>query len=131
MELSEILPSPTVRKHQFFSSPPSLLSSSHNHTWLMETEDLTIWTFVGKVTSLLFNTLSRFVIAFLSRSNSHLNSKLMAAVTICPEPVSCSIQVSNCCFLTNMWVPQETGKIAWYSHLFKSFAVLWSMQQRL
>ena len=26
---------------------------------------LTIWTFVGKVMSLLFNTLSRFVIAFL------------------------------------------------------------------
>ena len=28
----------------------------------------TIWTFVGKVMSLLFNTLSRFVIAFLPRS---------------------------------------------------------------
>ena len=33
--------------------------------------DLTIQTFVGKVMSLLFNTLSRFVIAFLSR-NKHL-----------------------------------------------------------
>ena len=29
---------------------------------------LTAGTFVGKVTSLLFNTLSRFVIAFLTRS---------------------------------------------------------------
>jgi len=29
---------------------------------------LTIWTFVGKMMSLLFNTLSRFVIAFLPRS---------------------------------------------------------------
>ena len=29
---------------------------------------LTIWTFVGKVVSLLFNMLSRFVIAFLPRS---------------------------------------------------------------
>ena len=29
---------------------------------------LTIWTFVNKVMSLLFNTLSRFVIAFLPRS---------------------------------------------------------------
>ena len=29
---------------------------------------LTIWTFVGRATSLLFNTLSRFVIAFLPRS---------------------------------------------------------------
>ena len=32
---------------------------------------LTIWTFVGKVMSLFFSTLSRFVIAFLPRS-SHL-----------------------------------------------------------
>ena len=29
---------------------------------------LTIWTFVGKMMSLLFNTLSRFVIVFLLRS---------------------------------------------------------------
>ena len=40
---------------------------------------LTRETFVGKVMSLLFNTLSRFVIAFLPRSK-HLN--FMAAVTI-------------------------------------------------
>ena len=30
---------------------------------------LTIWTFISRVMSLLFNTLSRFVIAFLTRSN--------------------------------------------------------------
>ena len=41
---------------------------------------LTIWTFVGKVTPLLFNTLSSFVVAFLPRSNHLLN--FMAAVTI-------------------------------------------------
>ena len=29
---------------------------------------LTVWTFVSKVTSLLFNVLSRFVITFLPRS---------------------------------------------------------------
>ena len=34
-----------------------------------ETIALTIRTFVGKVMSLIFNTLSRFVIAFLPRSN--------------------------------------------------------------
>ena len=37
---------------------------------------LTIWTFVGKVISLLFNTISRFVIAFLPRSNHFLISWL-------------------------------------------------------
>ena len=33
-----------------------------------KTKALTRWTFVGKVMSLLFNVLSRFVIAFLPRS---------------------------------------------------------------
>ena len=43
---------------------------------------LTIWAFVGKVVSLLFNMLSRFVIAFLPRS---YNFNFMAAVTICSD----------------------------------------------
>ena len=33
----------------------------------------------------------------------------------------CSIQGSNCCFLTHIQVPQEVGKMVWYSHLSKSF----------
>ena len=37
---------------------------------------LTIWTFVSKVISLLFNMLSRFVITFLSRSKCLLISRL-------------------------------------------------------
>ena len=41
---------------------------------------LTIWPFVGRVMSPFFNTLSRFVIAFLLRSK--LSSDFMAAVTI-------------------------------------------------
>ena len=36
---------------------------------------LTIWTFVGKVMSLLFNMLSRFVIAFFPRSKHLLKDK--------------------------------------------------------
>ena len=28
---------------------------------------------------------------------------------------------SNCCFLTHVQVSQETGKVVWYSHLFKNF----------
>ena len=37
------------------------------------------------------------------------------------EPISCSIQGSNCCFLTLLQVSQETGKMVWYSHLSRSF----------
>ena len=39
---------------------------------------LTIWTFVGKIMSLLFNTLSRFVIGFLPRSMCLLISWLQS-----------------------------------------------------
>ena len=31
------------------------------------------------------------------------------------------MQDSNCCFLTHIQFSQETGKIVWYFHLFKSF----------
>ena len=47
---------------------------------------LTIWTFVGKVMFLLFNTLSRFVIAFLPRSNCLLISWLQSPSTVILEP---------------------------------------------
>ena len=38
-----------------------------------------------------------------------------------PEPISCSIEGSHCCILSRIQVAQETGKMFWYSHLFKSF----------
>ena len=47
---------------------------------------LTIWTFVGKVMSLLFNTISRFVIAFLPRSNHFLISWLQSPPAVILEP---------------------------------------------
>ena len=71
-ELSRVLFSTTVQKHQFFNAQPSLWSSSH--IWYKtpgKTIALTIWTFVGKVVCLLFNMLSRFVIAILPRSKHH------------------------------------------------------------
>ena len=44
----------TIQKHQFFGAQLSLWSNTHIHTWLQEkTIDLTRWTFVGKVISLL------------------------------------------------------------------------------
>ena len=46
----------------------------------------TIQTFVGKVMSLLFNMLSRFVIAFLSRSKCLLISWLQLLSTVILEP---------------------------------------------
>ena len=47
---------------------------------------LAIWTFVSKVMSLLFNTLSRLVIAFLPRSKHLLISWLQSPSTVILEP---------------------------------------------
>ena len=47
---------------------------------------LTIWTFVGKVMSLLFNMLSRFVITFLLRSKHLLISWLQSPSAVILEP---------------------------------------------
>ena len=47
---------------------------------------LTIQTFVGKVTSLLFNTLSMLVVAFLSRSKRLLISWLQSPAAVILEP---------------------------------------------
>ena len=56
----------TVQRHQFFGAQPSLWSNSHIHTWLLgKIIALTLQTFVSKEMSLLFNKLSKFVIAFL------------------------------------------------------------------
>ena len=66
----------TVQKHQFFGSQLSLWSNSYPYMTTGKTIALTIWTFVGKVMSLLFNILSRFVIAFLPRSKRLLISCL-------------------------------------------------------
>ena len=49
---------------------------SHLYMSIRKTRALTIWTFVGKVMSLLFNMLSRLVIAFLPRSKHLLISWL-------------------------------------------------------
>ena len=51
-----------------------------------ETIALTRWTFAGKVISLLFNTLSRFIIAFLPRSKHLLISWLQSHFTVILEP---------------------------------------------
>ena len=50
-----------------------------------KTVALTIWTFVDKVMSLLFNMLSRFVIAFLPRGKRLLISWLQSPSTVILE----------------------------------------------
>ena len=76
----------TVQKHQFFGAQLSLEKLSHPYMTTGKTIDLTRWTFVGKVMSLLFNMLSRLVIAFLPRSKHLLISWLQSPSSLILEP---------------------------------------------
>ena len=55
-----------------------IIQLSHPYMTTGKTIALIIWIFVGKVMSLIFNMLSRFVIAFLPRSNHLLISWLQS-----------------------------------------------------
>ena len=59
-----------------------------------KTTALTIWTFFGKVMSLLSNMLSRFVIAFLPRSKHLLISWLQSPSAVILEPKKNKVSVS-------------------------------------
>ena len=63
-----------------------MVQLSHPNMITGKTIDLTILTFVGEVMSLLFNTLSRFVIAFLPRSKLLLISWLQSPSAMIMEP---------------------------------------------
>ena len=56
-----------------------------------KTISLTIWTFVGKVMSLLLNMLSRFVIAFLPKNKCLFISWLQSPSAVILEPVKKSV----------------------------------------
>ena len=70
-----------------------MVQFSHSYITTRKTISLTRWTFVGKAMSLIFNMLSRLVIAFIPRSK-HLN--FMAAITICTNFWAQENKVSHC-----------------------------------
>ena len=70
-----------------------MIHLSHPYMTAGKTIAFTIQTFVGKVMSLHFNTLSRFVIAFLPRSRCLLASWLQSPPAVTLEPPK---MVSHC-----------------------------------
>ena len=83
--LSRVFSNAAVQKHQVFSARPSLWSSSHIHDY-WKNMVLIMQIIVGKVIALLFNTLSRFAIAFLPRSKCLLVLWLQTPSTVILEP---------------------------------------------
>ena len=63
-----------------------MVQLSHPYMTTGKAIALTRWTFVGKVMSLFFNMLPRFVIAFLPRSKSLLISWLQSPSAVILEP---------------------------------------------
>ena len=98
---------------QHHSSKPSILQRSaffmvqlsHQYMTTGKTIALARWTSVSKVMSLLFNMLSRLVIAFLPRSK-WLN--FMAAVTIC-SVWSPKIKACHCFHSFPIYLPWSDG----------------------
>ena len=63
-----------------------MVQLSHPYINTGNTIALTIWTLVGKMMSLLFNMLSRFVIVFLPRKKHLLISCLQSTSAMILEP---------------------------------------------
>ena len=83
---------------------------SHPYMTTKKNIALTRWTFVGKVIFLLFNMLSRFVIAFLSRSK-YLN--FMAAVTICSDFGTQENKVCHCFQFPHLFAVKWWDQMPW------------------
>ena len=84
--LSRVFSTTTVQKYWFFGAQPSLWSNSHPYMTTGKTITLPILIFVGKVMSLLFNMLSRVVIAFRPMSKCFLISWLQSSSAVILEP---------------------------------------------
>ena len=88
--LSRVFSSTTLWKHQFFSTHPSLWFNSHIRTWLLGKKkkkySFDYMDLCWQSDALLFNTLSRFVIAFLPRSKCLLISWLQSLSAVILEP---------------------------------------------
>ena len=85
--LSKGLSNTTVQKHQFLSTQLFfIVQLSHPYMTTGKTKALTRRTFVGKVTSLLFNMLSRLVITFLPRSKCLFISWLQSPSAVILKP---------------------------------------------
>ena len=84
--LSRVFFSTTIQRHQYFGAQPFfIVQLSHLYLTTGKIITLTVWTFIGKVMSLLLNMLSKFVIAFLPRSKHLLMSWLQSLSTVIVE----------------------------------------------
>ena len=98
-----------------------MVQLSHPYTTTGKTIALIRWTFVGKVMSLLYNTLSRFVIAFFPRSNCLLITWLQSPSTVILEPkkmISVTASILFPSIFHEMIRPDTLNMFIWQFHFF-------------
>ena len=100
--LKSVLQHHSLKSSVLWRSAFFMVQFSHLYMTTGKTIALTMQTFVGKVMSLLFNTLSRFVIAFLPRSKC-LN--FMAAVTIHSDSGTQENKICHCFLSFPIYLP--------------------------
>jgi len=113
---------------QHHSSKASILSHSaffivqlsHPYMTTRQTIDLTRWTVVGKVMSLLFNMLSSLVIAFLPRSKHFLISWQQSPIEILQPRKIKSLNCFHCFLIYLPW---------WDWMSWSSFSECWALSQ--
>ena len=150
------------------SSKPSILwhsaffmiQLSHPYMTTGKTIALTRRTFVGKVTSLLFNMLSRLLITFLPGSKSTVSKSnylyflrlflfifypifgFFSSVFIFYSFLSISLKVENTCefwyhlrrnwswFLGGLWLFVSIERVTWFKELYSLLFWIWSIGKR-
>ena len=95
---------------------------SHPYMTTGKTIALTRWTFVGKVVSLLFNMLSRFVITFLPRSKHLWISWLQSPSSVILEPPK--IKSDTVSMFPHLFPMKWWDQMPW-----SSFSECWALSQ--
>ena len=115
--------STTIKKHKFYSTPTvlSLLMAQLSYPYMStrKTIALTIWTFLSKVMSLLFNMLFRFVIAFLPRSKHLLILWLQSPSPVMLEPKK--IKSATVSIVSHLFAMKWCDWMPWSSFLNADF----------
>ena len=106
MGLSNLLQRHSSKASVLWCSAFFIVQLSHPYMNTGKTIALTGRTFVGKVTSLLFNMLSRLVITFLPRSKHLLISRLQSPTAVILEPKK---TVCHCFQFFPIYLPWSDG----------------------
>ena len=105
--LSRVFSNTTVQSIN--SSAFFMVLLSHPYMTTGKTIALTRWTFVGKIIYLLFNMLSRLVIAFLPRSKCILISWLQSPSAVILKPKRIVCHCFHCFLIYLPWSDETRG----------------------